>query len=42
MQFVLPIHPADIRALPVDLAALEVIIEMSAGAIPTVQTGRFC
>lgn len=42
MQFVLPIDPADIRALPVDLAALEAIIKMSAGAISTVETDRLC
>lgn len=42
MQFVLPIDPADVRALPVDLATLEVIIEMSAGTISTVQADRFC
>lgn len=41
MQFVLPIDPADVRALPVDPAALEVIIEMSAGAIATIEAGGF-
>jgi hypothetical protein len=41
VQIVLPVDAADIRALLVDLAALEVNIEISADAIATVQSGGF-
>lgn len=42
MQFVLPIDSADIRALLVNPAAFEVVIEMPADTIATIQAGSFC
>ncbi|GAB7561691.1 hypothetical protein nrt1_58880 [Pseudomonas aeruginosa] len=42
VQFVLPIDSADIRALLVNPAAFEVVIEMPADTIATIQAGSFC